>query len=193
MLVLVLSIMGGYDEIQINYTSVVPDAQVRQDLAALTSKTGWTVQRVHTTTLSSKTPGAKPTTQTTFLAPSIINRTQGLLPIALYIDTLKRFKVIEVDYILAQGMRFGGLQDYENNDVKIQFKQAGNSYTYRITVKNPNFVKVSIPEHAVPRGQSNETGDVSTGARILLIVSISLIGAVLVYLAVIFWSRRRQA
>ena len=105
---LVLGIMGSQDHVSINYSSKMPTEQVQADLTKLAWETRWPIQAVKISTASVGTPGARPTTQLVFRVLGVADRAAGTLPLSPFVDALKRYGVIEIDYVLAFGVRVQG-------------------------------------------------------------------------------------
>ncbi|MCL5103041.1 MAG: hypothetical protein M1133_02845 [Armatimonadetes bacterium] len=193
-LVLVLNGLGPFDQVSINYTSAIPDQDAKNDVAALARDTGWMVRNVEVTTKSVNRPGAKPTTAVMFKTPGIVKPQEGLLALEPFIAALKRFGSIQVNYLVYDS-RFGfrGLRDFENRYVKIAMSQTGNSYVYRVRVKDKDFTRLKLPlrpevEHvAAPREST------PVGARVMLVIGFALIGAVVAYFLVACISRSRRS
>lgn len=189
-LVLVLSGMGGRDQIGINYLTEVPARQAKADMDALAHQSGWLVEHLSIATRPSGAPGGKPTTSVTFLTPGVVNRTEGVLPLEPFIDTLKRFKTIQVNYILPGEFTFRGLKDFENEYVKLKLSNSGNSYAYRVQVKNGDFERLGLPLRQPPPEPKAQPG-ISSGARLALILGLAIVCSVAAYLVALYVSRSR--
>ena len=189
--VLVLTGRGPADEVSINYTIEASNEQASSDLAALARETNWTMENIRTTTRSASAPGIAPTTSVLFDARGIVNAASGTLALEPFVGALKRFESIEILYINVPEMQFRGLEDFDNEFVKINLSRTGSSYRYRVRVKDSNFDKLDLPVNQ-PTAEPVETG-ARPGARVMLIVGVALLGAVLVYLAVAYLSRLRGA
>ena len=189
--ILVLAGRGPAELASINYTTEVSDEQARSDVQALAREAGWVAESVRTTTGSASAPGSKPTTSVLFDAAGIVNAASGTLALEPFINALKRFKSIELIYVNVPEMRFRGLEDFENEFVKIKLSRTGSSYAYRLRVKDSDFDKLDLPL-TQPKPKPAETG-ARPRARVALVAGIALLGAVLVYLAVAYLSRHRRA
>lgn len=190
-LVLVLSGMGPYDQVSINYATSVPVRDTRQDLATLKRATGWLIQNERITTQTARTPGAHPTTSATFQTPTIVNTVNGLLPLEPFIATLKRFESIRVNYLVASEYKFRGLKDFENEYVNIGFERTGNSYLYSVRVKDKSFDRLGLPPRPVENVPVHRRG-MPAGARIMLILGFALLGAALAYIAAVCVGKSRR-
>ncbi|MEK7679937.1 MAG: hypothetical protein AAB356_07075, partial [Deltaproteobacteria bacterium] len=184
-LVLVLNGLGPFDQVSINYTSAIPDQDAKNDVAALSRDSGWMVQEVKVTTKAVNRPGAKPTTAVMFKTPGIVDPQQGLLRLEPFIDALKRFDSIQVNYLVYDS-RFGfrGLRDFENRYVRIAMSQTGNSYVYRVQVNDKDFTRLRLPLRPEARPVAPPREPMPVGARVMLVMGIALIGAVAAYFLV---------
>jgi hypothetical protein len=177
-LVLVLSGMGSVDRVSITYSSVVSEDAVKADIKALAKESAWLVGQERVT---AKTVGeGRKTTSGSFNTLSTINYKEGLLPIAPFINTLKRFRSIQLVYLVPQQFQFRGLKDFENEFVNLQLEQHGNSYQYRISIKDNRFERLVLPAHQ-PKPQPKEKRGLSSGSRVVLIISIALGCALIAY------------
>jgi len=192
-LVLVLGIMGSHDHVSVNYSSKMPTEQVQADLAKVDWETRWPIEAVKITTASVGTPGAQPTTQLVFRVPGVADRAAGTLPLSPFVNALKRYKAIEIDYVLLPGFVFKGRKDYEDSYVKVVMRQEGNSYCYRIQVKDSSFGAIRIPlKPDEPKNQAPRPS-MPTGTRVMLIVGLAVVGAAAAYLATAYYTNRRRA
>ena len=191
-LVLVLGIMPSYDHVSINYSSKVPDQKVLADLAKVALETRWPISGVKTTTKALDIPGAQPTTQLVFHVPSAENSSEGTLPLSAFVNALKRYKVIEIDYVLRPEFVFRGRRDYEDRFVKVVMRWSGNSYNYTVRVKDSSFDTIRIPLIPDQPATAAPRPAPPTGARVLMILGIAIAGAAAVYLATAYYTRRRR-
>ena len=189
-LVLVLSGMGPNDQVSINYATAVSKIDAQKDLDVLAKSTGWVIQNQSITTQAGHTPGAKPTTSANFQVSPIVDARQGTFPLEPFLVALKRFKTIQVNYLVASQFPFQGLKNFENDYVKINLGRSGNSYLYTVDIKNSNFDRLDLPL----REQNNapKKAPMPLGARIMIIVGMSLVGAVLVYIIVSYLTKARE-
>lgn len=190
-LVLVLGGFGAYDQVSINYTGVVALPKAQADLDASASIGKWQALNARGETKSSGGPNPTPTTSISFEAKGIIGYGNGTLPLEPFITALKRFEFIEIDYIVPNGFSFQGLEDFENPYVKIQLSPTGNSYRYRVVVKDTGFTKLDLPllQPTKPK-QAPETG-MPLGARIALGVGLGLLGGAAVYMVTTYILKRK--
>ena len=178
-LVLVLSGMGPYDQVSINYTSAVSKLDAQRDLDTLARKTAWNIQNQSISTQAGSMPGAKSTTSATFQVLPVVNASQGVLPLEPFIVVLKRFKTIQINYLVASSFTFQGLKNFEDDFVKINLSRSGNSYLYTVGVKNSNFDRLNLP--LKEESKAPQKASMPVGARVLLIIGLALICALLVY------------
>ena len=190
-LVLVLGGFGPSEQCSISYDSVVALPKAQSDLDAIAAAGKWQVRDAKGVTKSSGRPKPVPTTSISFAAKGLIGYADGTLPLEPYLHGLKRFRFIEVDYIAPSGFVFQGLKDFENNFVKIQMSQNGNSYRYRIVVKDAGFTKLDLPLHESEKPKTEES-HATDARRILIAVGLAVIAALVAYLVVMYISKRRQ-
>jgi len=188
-LILVLSGIGPFDEVSINYASEIPKKEALKDVDALVRETSWPVRDVKVSTAASSTPGAKPTTSSVFRTPPLVNSRDGTLLLEPFISVLRRFPSIQVNYLVASRFEFRGLKEFENRWVKIDLKQTGNSYLYTVRVKGEGFRRLALPL-SQPKPPAEEPEGTPTGARVLVILGVAIAAAVLVYLGTARLSRR---
>lgn len=189
-LVLVLSGMGSVDQVSINYSSVVPEDAVKADIKALAKECAWLVDQQCVTTKT--LPGGRKTTSGSFNTLSTINQKEGLLPIAPFVNTLKRFRSIQLVYLVPRQFRFQGLKDFDNEFVNVKLEQHGNSYLYRIRVKDNHFDRLVLPTHQ-PKPQPKPVGGLSSGSRVVITILIALACALVAYFGARTIYRRRSA
>ncbi len=190
-MVMILSVTPPYDLVSIQYNSVLSSDATNADLSALGRETGWLFEDVESSTQSAGTPGSVPTTSTNFRMLRIANYTEGLLPLSQFIDTFKRFKRIEIRYMVTNDYKFRGLRNYENKYVKIDMSCQGSSYLYRVQVKDSGFDKLQIPLKPVPKVVAGRAVGMSVWVRVLLVFGVAVVGAVLVYFLTSFRAKRR--
>ena len=179
-LILVLSGTNPWDQISINYSSEIPVADVRKDILAMANSNRWVIRNERATTASASIPGAKPTTSLSFQTPRIVNADSGLLPIEPFITALKRFKSMEIVYLVNQQFKFHGLKNFSNEYVNIRLKQSGGSYRYRIDIKDNKFERLGLPLKEVKQDSQQRT-PMAGGVRIALSVALALLVAILAY------------
>jgi len=189
-LVLVLSAGGAVDQVAMNYSTLVPQKDAVKDIAELNKLTGWIIRNGKVTNETAAVPGAKPSTSSSFQTPPIANFRDGTLPIEPFITVLKRFKNIQVIYLVGSQFVFRGLKDFEDDNVKIKLEQNSGSYKYQITVKNGDFARLGLPLKQEKIIQKQPAG-MPVGARIFWIIVIALAGGVLAYLLAVTFSKRR--
>lgn len=189
-LVLVMGGFGSSDQCSINYDSVVSLPKAQSDLDTIAAVGNWQVKDAKGETRSSGGPKPVPTTSISFAAKGLIGYADGTLPLEPYLLGLKRFKFIEVDFITPSGFTFQGLEDFENRFVKIQLSKSGTAYRYRIVVKNGDFTKLDLPLRQPQKRDVEERQSSGTG-RVMLAVGLAVAAALVVYLVMLFVSKRR--
>lgn len=190
-LVLVMGGFGPSDQVSINYTGVVALGKAQADLDATATVGKWQASNARGETKSSGGPNPTPTTSITYQAKGIIGYGNGTLPLEPFIAALKRFKFIEVVYIVPAGFTFNGLKDFENEFVKIQLSPTGTSYRYRVVVKNAGFAKLDLPLTPPKETKPVEKRGMPLGARVALGIGLGLLGAAAVYFVTAYLFRRR--
>lgn len=185
-LVLVLSGVAPVDQISINYSTAVPEDAVKADIRALEKQTAWLVDSVR---VSTRTVGGRQTASGSFNTLAVVNYKEGLIDVSPFIDVLKRYQSIQVNYLLPEGFNFRGLKDFENEFVKIHLDQRGTSYLYRIRVKNNRFDRLVLPLRQ-PERKTEVSGCLGGGGRLACAVIIALLCGVAVYVAVRVMYRR---
>ena len=189
-LVLVLGGFGPKDQCSINYTTVVALPMAQADLDAIAVMGKWKVSNANGETKSSGGPNPMPTTSISFQAKGIIGYANGTLALEPFVTALKRFRFIEIDYLVPAGFAFHGLEEFENGFVKLQLARTSNSYRYRVVVKNVGFAKLDLPlvqpakPKPAPRGMP-------LGGRVALAVGLALVGAAAVYFVTAYILKRR--
>lgn|GEM_PF-1085844 len=190
-LVLVLGGFGPSDMAAINYTGIVPKDKAQIDLDTLAAAGKWEVRDA--TQSDKSVGGAPPTTSVTFRARGIVDMTHGTLPVAPFVDALKRFKIIDIQYVnLPTDFQFKGLKDFENEFVKITLSGAGTAYKYRVMVKNGKFARLDLPV-TQPAAAKPVSASMPVLPRVMLVFGIAIFGAVLVYLVMTYLSREKES
>jgi hypothetical protein len=182
-LVLVLSGMGPVDQVSINYSTTVPADAVKADISALAKETAWIVGGEKVSTKTVAAGGGRKTTSGSFTTLATVNYREGFLPLSPFINALKRFRTIEVDYLVPERFRFQGLKDFENEFVKIHLEQRGGSYLYRVCVKDSGFDRLLLPVRQ-PKPQPKQTGGLSGSGRAAWIAVFALLCALAAYFGV---------
>ncbi len=189
-LVLVLGGLGPSDMCSINYDGVVALPRAQSDLDAMAAAGKWQVRDAKGETKSSGGPKPVPTTSISFMSKGLIDYANGTLPLEPYLIGLRRFKHVEVGFIAPAGFAFRGLKDFENDLVKIELRQSGNSYKYRVTIKDHKFETLDLPlREPAKRKDMESTG--SGGSHIVLALVIAVLAAVVVYLVMTYLAKRR--
>lgn len=81
-------------------------------------------------------------TSSEFKINGLIDYKQGGLYIEPFISTFKRFKNIEVNYIINKQFNFRGLRNHDDKHVSITMLRP---YQYRIIVKDSDFTSLNLP------------------------------------------------
>lgn len=190
-LVLVLGGFGPQEQCSVNYDAVLPTAKAQADLFAIAGAGRWAVSNANADTKAVGGPKPVRTTSVSFTAPGLIGYADGTLPLEPFLVGLKRYKFIEIDYITPSGFSFHGLKDFENSFVKIQMNQSGNSYRYRVVVKDAGFKKLDLPLREEAK-QGTEEPASSSGRRLVLAIGVAVIAAAAAYLVMMYMSKRGQ-
>lgn len=193
-LVLVMGGLSDYDHVSINYTEVMPLNKAQADLDAIAAKGKWNAINAKGETKPSGGPNPVDSTSISFQAKDIIGYHNGTLPIEPFITALKRFKFIEVDYIPPAGFDFKGLQDYEDDYVKINMSTMGEGAPrYRIEVKDAGFTNLDLPLLQPAQPVETQQSGYSLWQRVLMGFILGLIGALVVYIVTSLIVRRKAA
>ncbi|MGC8862192.1 MAG: hypothetical protein ACP5R5_05370, partial [Armatimonadota bacterium] len=190
-LVLVLSGIGPFDQVSINYATEIPKKQALKDIDALVRETAWLVRDARVTTASSHTPGGRPTTSSVFRTPPLASTTDGTLPLEPFVSALRRFRSLEVNYLVCSKFTFRGLKEFENKWVKINLKRSGNSYLYRVRVKDSSFRRLGLPL-VQPKPPARRSHGLAAGARVAVGVGLAAAASAIVYLAASRLSRHSK-
>ncbi len=181
-LVLILSAGGPFDQVCINYTSEIPKIKAQHDIAQLIKETSWPVRNFRVTVADTSTPGSRPTTSSLFEVPRLVNTSDGTLILEPFISVLRRFHCIEVDYIVGTPFQFRGLQDFESKWVKINLTRSGNSYRYRVRIKNADFQQLGLPVKQATNQAGDQGGCGPVAVRALIIVCLAVAASLVAYL-----------
>ena len=190
-LVLVMGGMGSNDLVSISYNSVVELPKTQADLDAAAAVGAWQVKDAKGETKSSGGPKPVLTTSISFAARGIIGYGDGSLRIEPFVTALKRFRNIQIIYLVPQTFQFRGLKDFENRYVSVKLIPKTSSYEYRIVVKDAGFEKLSLPLVQPVKPRAEEPKGMPLGTRVAVAVLLALLGAVAVYLLTTYLSRRR--
>ncbi|MCE5314235.1 MAG: hypothetical protein ABFD49_11230 [Armatimonadota bacterium] len=192
-LVLVLSGIGSFDKVSINYASDVSDKDVDSDLKNLAQATRWQMRDAKQTTQTAAVPGAKPITSVSFDTPRVVSTTDGILPVEPFVDVFKRFKTIRINYLITMQFSFAGLKNFENDFVNVVLKQSGNSYEYTVSMKNNDFERAGLPDGTNASVEtSGDQAGMSGAKRVIIIVGLALLGAVFAYFVAAYICKRRK-
>lgn len=191
-LILILSGMGAYDSVSINYATKISDKDVDADVKKLIKATRWRVLDAEQATETVNIPGAKPSTSVNFKMPRLTAISEGILPIEPFVDVFKRFRVIRINYLIQSPFQLTGLKDFENDFVKVSFKAMGNSYQYTVSVKNSDFDSAELPMQSMTEPAGHPATGISAPMRIILIVGTALLVSFGVYFMAAYICRRRK-
>jgi hypothetical protein len=86
-----------------------------------------------------------------FQVNGLVDYKQGGFQIEPFISTFKRFKNIEIVYIVNGKFPFRGLTNYDDKHVSIQMLKP---YQYRVAIKNSNFDSLNLPIVQVRESQA---------------------------------------
>ena len=145
-LILVAATSTGQDEIGITYAKMVPHVQVRRDVAALQSATGWTLQRVKITDAPSSLAWdkAKMTGVECYAGQVVRPATHGLA-VQPFVQAFRSYPHVILTYFVGDDFPFQGLHDYADNDVQITLERHGAAFTYQIRIRNPRLERLNLP------------------------------------------------
>jgi hypothetical protein len=187
-IVLVLSGVGPFDQVAINYDNSVSRKRIEEDIREIKRVSGWPVRNLEIVTRKDSTPGAKPVTSSQFEVPPVANKAEGTLPLEPFIAALRRFQSIQVIYLVMGEFRFRGLKDFENDYIKIKLKQRKGAYTYNIQIKNSRFDDLNLPLKEERSAEMQKT-NISAVARFIIVLMVAVVGGALVYLIASYLSK----
>lgn len=190
-LVLALCGTGPTDQVSINYSSVVPTKRAMSDIKAVGKETGWFVGGEKVTTMSVSAGGGLKTTSGCFTTLSILDYKEGILPLEPFVNALKRFRSIEVNFLTPKRFQFRGLEEFENEFVKIHLIRGGGTYLYRVRIKDSNVEHITLPKRQ-PVEQPSRRRGMSGGARAAWAIAIAVACAAAAYLIAYMICRRRR-
>lgn len=191
-LILVMSGLGRYDQVSINYNSEVPVSKAQIDLNTLARVGHWAILSPSASIKSTSAAKAIRSTSVSFQSQGILNQQSGTLSLEPLVNTFKRFKYIEVDYITPTSFTFHGLKDFENKYVKIILSQSGSSYRYRVRIKNSSFTRLSLPLKQSAQTESQSI-QIALLPKLLIILGIAILGAIIAYLSAAFISKKLKS
>jgi hypothetical protein len=176
-LVLVLSGVAPVDQVSINYSTEVPESAAKADISALAKETAWLVASERVTT---RTVRDSKTTSASFNTVAVVNYSEGVLNTAPFINVLRRFPSIEINYLVSDSFKFRGLKDFENEFVNVHLDRRGSSYLYRIRVKDSSFDKLVLPQRQ-PERKEEQVGCLGGGGRVACAVIVALVCGLAAY------------
>lgn len=173
----------GANGISITYPSVVKRSKAENHLALLLQETGWTASNINITDTSLSESGENPMTSVEFTVVQSVQYDKGILPIEPFVRAFRDMKTIVLVYMLPEGFRFGGYENFENEYVKIVLRRGTNTYEYTISVKKADFDSLGLPEVGLKQATEPDAGasKVGTLATVLVLV-LALLAAALVYM-----------
>ncbi len=187
-IVLVLSGVGPFDQVAVNYANFISRRQTEKDIREIKRISGWPLRNINIVTHKDAASGVKLINSSRFEVPPIANKTEGTLSLEPFISALKRFKSIQVIYLVPGEFRFRGLKDFENDYVKIKLKQREGAYTYQVQVKDPRFDNLNLPLKEDMSTEMQKT-NMSVAARLVRVLIVAFAGGILVYLIAARFSR----
>lgn len=190
-LVLVLSGVGPVDQVSINYSGAVSEEAAKEDMKRLAEETAWLIGSEKVRRDTDRSGNAPVTTSASFNTVVTVNRKEGTLPLAPFVTVLKRFPSIEVNYLLSQEFDFRGLEDFENEFVKIRFERQGSSFLYRVAVKDSSFKRLVLPQ-TQPTAPVEEVGNGSSAWQIVVAVALAVLFGFAAYFGANAISHKRR-
>lgn len=142
-LVLVVSGLGPADLVSVNYNSVLAEAEVKRDIAAIGVECGWDAESLKVTSKAAGGSGEK-TTSASFQVVSALDYTSGRLPVAAFVQALKRFRTIDLSFVVPDRFVFQGPASYEDRYVKLQWRKSGSAHNYRVVVNDSSFDRLTL-------------------------------------------------
>lgn len=140
----------GSDNIVLTYGVPVSEAQVQQDISAISQETGWMIDNIQITTSQDS---AHPELGTLYGAQvstsSAINRASGRLPIKELVMALKSYRDLLLVFDVPGPFTYSGNQKYSDRSIDITMEpQTAGSYTYafEVQVKDPTFSSSKMQE-----------------------------------------------
>jgi hypothetical protein len=138
------NLQTGYS-VALTYSTAVPRALVSTQLNTLLKETGWRAYNINITDRGLSPSAKDAMTSLGFTTPQVVDLRNGYLQVLPFIKALKALKSIRLVYIVPPGFRFSGPVQYADRHVKITMAQSGNTFSYGITIKNPNFGTLNLP------------------------------------------------
>lgn len=179
--VIVFSGITSVDVVSCTYSKVgTTKAEAENDVRILESITQAKFNEVNITSKALE-PSNEVQTSSEFHVNGFVNYNQGGLVIEPFIQAFKRFKNIEVDYIInGNTFQFKGLRDYNDKYVTISFVKP---YQYRVVVNDPGFTSLNLPITVqTPQDAKQKTGASAAGRpKLLVALGIALFAGVAVY------------
>lgn len=145
--VLVLSNLSGLDQVDITYPVVVPRAQVKRDLDALSAASSWPMGGIQVSNSALPLSGVKttPMTSVTFAAQGLVRKGQKWFQLEPFVVALRPYKRLTLTYMMPKQFAFAGLHDYADSHVHITLDRRGSVYTYLVSIADPNFQRLNLP------------------------------------------------
>ena len=192
-IVLAMSGLEPQDRFNITYNGLVDVAKAQADLKTLVEAAGWRAENV--TMLTDK---ANNSTFIEFTVTGAVNWKEGILQVEPFAIAFKRFKRIEIGYIIQGTFPFHSLRNYENKYVNIHWKPGtGNTaQNYTIIIKDNNFDRLDLPLKVIPKDETAETSKnkqkQGSGTSILTVLLIALVSGAAVFIIVSRVTQKRK-
>ncbi len=176
---------AGGDLLNLTYATVVPHAQVTQDLAALARETGWSLSApaITDSVPEGKHLPGQPLTKMTGVVvttPQAVQPQTHSFPIDALASAFRHYHRIGVVFFTAPGFDFQGPREYADKNIKVTIIGSGTSYTCQIEILNPNFGALNLPLSQPAPGAARRTPARTTA--LLLILAAALGTGIFVYL-----------
>ena len=136
---------SGTAGIALTYPGVVTTREAQADLESIVRQTRWAIQDRQLTINRETTPDRPAMSSIEFTAANAVPGQSGALPVEALITALKAHKSMSLIFAMRPEFQFAGLRDFENDFVRIQFRESGKTYTYYVEVKNSDFEKLNLP------------------------------------------------
>lgn len=186
-LVLVLSVPGGADQVGLTYPGVVPHSVVQRDIKALKAATGWSTANIH---ITDKLPPVRQSlgkmTEADFTVSGAVAPETHYLPLEPIVQALRPYHHITLTYFVGPGFDFQGVRNYADRHVRIALEQHGTTFTYQIFMLDGHVEHLKLPRYELSGGGGRIVqGDRPHSPWLFALVALAAVGTGCVVYAVL--------
>ncbi|MFQ3549008.1 MAG: hypothetical protein SNJ70_04600 [Armatimonadota bacterium] len=190
-LILVMAGFNDKDEISINYSKVVDDETVKNDIQRIKEISKWDIKEFRITNEKANLPGAQLSTSVNIKVKNAVDFESGKLPIGVFVNGLKRLDSIRVNFIMMQTFEFKGIGNYSDDYIMMAFSFTNTTYRYDIIIKDRSFEYIELDIDKINELKAREQNKKTTSVYFIVLL-IAVVGAAIGYFVTLYITSRNK-